>query len=161
MPVQFGERFEIEFDRVFQDGAVILGDVQAVTEFQSREDRAKGRPVRHRVDERTGLRLFKVTVSDPAATRDADKSAQVLLTAEVQPVPPAGTEVAPGIVVRPVVFEGMTVEPRVEGNGEYKRLGYVLRATGMRAPSAGKPAPRATGPGESRSAGAGDGKAAA
>ncbi len=159
MPVQYGERFGIEFDRVFQDGAVILGTVEAVMEFQSREDRAKGRPVRYRVDERTGLRLFKVTVSDPSAARDADKSVQVFITAEVQPVPPEGTEVAPGIVVRPVVFEGMTVEPRVEGTGEFKRLGYVLRATGMRAPST-KPTPRSSTSSESRPSPTGEGRAA-
>lgn len=135
MPVPYGHRFPIPFDEMYPQGVVILGEIEAMTEYQSREDKAKGRPVRPMIDERTGLRCFKCLFTDPSATRDAEKSAQVVITAEVQPVPPAGTEVAPGVVVRPAVFEGLTVQPRIEGTGEFKRLGYRVFATGISAPN--------------------------
>lgn len=164
MAIERGEQFPIPFERVFPKGAVMVGEVQPWMEYQSREDRARGREARQRTDERTGLRIYKVTVSDPSATRDQEKSVTVQITAEVQPVPPEGVEVQPDVVVRPVEFEGMTAEPRVEGTGEFKRLGYVLRATGMHAPGPGKPARPTTGvekPGEMKSASSGDGTAVA
>lgn len=151
MAVPYGQRFPVEFETVFPQGGLMMGEVSAVTEYQSREDRAKGRPVRQQVDEETGKRMWRVTVSDPSATREADKSVSVTVLAEHQPVPPDGIEVAPGIVVRPIEFEGMTAAPKLEGQGEYKRLGYTLRATGMRTPAGqGAPAPRSS----SRSSGA-------
>lgn len=164
MPVPWDKRFPIEFAEMCPEGAMLLGQIEAATEFQSKEDRAKGRQVRQQVDPTTGLRVWKGTFNDPSATRESDKSFQVLFTAEHQPVPPEGIEVAPGMVVHPCELEGVTVQPRVEGNGEFKRQGYVVRATGMRAAGAGKATTRQTAvagqagkPAESRS---GDGKAA-
>jgi hypothetical protein len=50
----------------------------------------------------------------------------------VQPVPTT-TEVLPGM--RPIRLEGLTAEPRVAGNGEFKYQSYVYRATGFTAMS--------------------------
>jgi hypothetical protein len=58
---------------------------------------------------------------------------------------PTTAEVLPG--VRPVELEGLTAEPRVSGNGEFKYQSYVYRATGFRA------AGSAGGSGGGRSAG--------
>ena len=71
---------------------------------------------------------------------------------------PAGVAVPPEAVgnlpFRPVVLEGLTVQPRAEVSGQAKWITWVVRATGLRAvdtPSAGR--------GSAKSAG--DGKAAA
>jgi hypothetical protein len=145
MPVPWDKRYPIEFCEMCPEGTMLLGRIEAANEFQSKEDRAKGRPVRQQVDPVTGLRLWKGTFNDPAATRESDKSFQVLFTSDHQPVPPEGVEVAPGMVVHPCELEGVTVQPRVEGNGEFKRLGYVVRATRMRATGADSPATRQAG----------------
>lgn len=57
MAVPHGKRFEIAFDEMFPQGAYLMGDIQPLTEYQSREDKARNRPVRPRVDEQTGRRL--------------------------------------------------------------------------------------------------------
>jgi hypothetical protein len=132
MAVPYGRRFAIEFDELFPQGAVMIGEITPDNEYQSKEDKAKGRPIKQRIDEETGERLWKVTVTDPSATRDGDKSVTVQMTAPHQPVPPEGVEIAPGVKVRLVVFEGVTVQPKLEGNGEFKRIGYIVRARGMR-----------------------------
>ncbi len=45
---------------------------------------------------------------------------------------------------RPVVLEGMTVQPRAETSGQAKWITWVIRATGMTAPAAaGKATARA------------------
>ena len=113
-----------------------------MTEYQSQEDRARNRPVRPRIDEVTGLPLFRGTFADPAAEKDREKSVTVEFAAKVQPVPPPA---ASGVPFRPVVLEGMTVQPRAEVSGQAKWITWVIRATGMAAPvsaSGGKTAGR-------------------
>jgi hypothetical protein len=73
-------------------------------------------------------------VTDPSAEKDRDKSATVTLLDRVQPVPPPAA--MQGFDFRPVVFEGLMVEPRVMGE-KFKYQGWVLRAIGMREPSRG------------------------
>ena len=69
MAIMKGHRFPIEFDSAFPQGLVMVGEVSPDNEYQSREDKAQGRPVRQRVDEMTGKRQWKVMVTDPAETR--------------------------------------------------------------------------------------------
>ena len=143
MAVPYGKRFPIEFDELFPQGAFVVGEITPVTEYQSQEDRSRNRPVRPRTDEVTGLPLFKVTIADPSAGKDRDKSITVEIAAKVQPVPPAAVG---GLPFRPVVLEGVTVQPRAEASGQAKWITWVVRATGMRAVSAsGKPASGADG----------------
>ena len=130
MPVPYGKRFPIEFDELYPEGAYVVGAVTAVTEYQSPEDKARNRPVRPRIDEASGLPIFKVTIADPAAEKDRDKSITVEIAASVQPVPPAAVN---GLPFRPVVLEGLTVQPRAEVSGQAKWITWVVRATGMRA----------------------------
>jgi hypothetical protein len=130
MAIQRGHRFPIEFADAFPQGLVLMGEVAPDNEYQSREDRAAGRPVRQRVDEATGKRQWKATVTDPDERNAKRASFEVTFLADVQPVP-STSEVLPG--VRPVELDGMTAEPRVAGNGEFKYQSYVFRATGFKA----------------------------
>jgi hypothetical protein len=123
-------RFPVDFDQVFPQGAYIVGEVVPVKEYQSQEDKARNRPVRPRIDEATGLPIYKVTIADPSAEKDREKSITVEIAAKVQPVPPAAVGDLP---FRPVVLEGLTVQPRAEASGQAKWITWVVRATGMRA----------------------------
>lgn len=130
MGIPKGFRFEIEFSEAFPQGLVLMGEVAPDNEYQSQDDRARNRPVRQRVDELTGKRQWKATVTDPSETNAKRASFQITFLADVQPVPTT-SEVLPG--VRPVELEGLTAEPRLAGNGEFKYQSYVYRATGFRA----------------------------
>lgn len=130
MAIPKGYRFQIAFDEAFSQGLVLMGEVAPDNEYQSQEDRSRNRPVRQRVDELTGKRQWKATVTDPSETNAKRASFQITFLADVQPVPTT-SEVLPG--VRPVELEGLTAEPRIAGNGEFKYQSYVYRATGFRA----------------------------
>ncbi|MEU3620987.1 hypothetical protein BS329_11595 [Amycolatopsis coloradensis] len=134
MAINKGIRFGISHDEAFPLGLVMVGEVSADNEYQSREDRAAGRPVRQRVDEVSGKRQWKFTATDPSEEKAKRASFEVTLLADVQPVPTVG-EVMPGM--RPVELEGLTAEPKVAGQGEYKYLSYVFRATGFKAAGSG------------------------
>jgi hypothetical protein len=146
-------RLKVEFDEWFPQGLFLVGEITAVMEYQSQEDRARNRPVRPRIDEGSGLPLFRGTFADPAAEKERDKSVTVEFGCAYQPVPP---EAVAGLPFRPVVLEEMTVAPRAEVSGQAKWITWTIRATGMRSPgtasasvnSAGKPTvgKSATGP---------------
>jgi hypothetical protein len=66
---------------------------------------------------------------------------EIIFVAEVQPVPTT-TEVLPGM--RPSELDGLTAEPRVAGNGEFKYQSHLYRATGFTATTSAsgtRPAP--------------------
>ncbi|SEO56660.1 hypothetical protein SAMN04489732_101455 [Amycolatopsis saalfeldensis] len=130
----------------------MVGEVVPDNEFQSREDRAAGRPVRQRVDEVTGKRQWKCTVTDPDEEKAKRASFEVTFLADVQPVPTT-SEVLPGM--RPIELEGLTAEPRVGGQGEFKYQTYVFRASGFKAAVSG------TGTGSKASRSSGSGSSAA
>jgi len=141
MAISRGHRFPVEFADAFPQGLVLVGEVAPDTEYQSREDRASGRPVRQRTDELTGRRQWKCTVTDPGERNAKRASFEVTFLADVQPVPTTA-EVIPG--VRPIELEGLTAEPRVAGSGEFKYQSFVFRATGFRAAGAAGGARKAT-----------------
>lgn len=150
MAVPRGIRFEVEHDTVFPHGAAVVGPVTPDMEYVSMEDKARGKQPQQRKDEATGLPQWKVTVTDPSADKDRDKSVTVVVLDRVQPVPPPAA--VSGFDLRPVYFEGLMVEPRVMGE-KFKYQGWVLRATGMRAPTGvTKPAKPAAQPGEQKPA---------
>jgi hypothetical protein len=130
MAVPYGKRFPMEFNELFPEGAYVVGEITALTEYQSQEDKAHNRPVRSRIDELSGLPIFKVTIADPSAEKDRDKSITVEIASRVRPVPPAAVSDLP---FRPVVLEGVTVQPRAETSGQAKWITWVVRATGMHA----------------------------
>jgi hypothetical protein len=126
-------RLKVEFDEWFPQGLFLVGEITAVMEYQSQEDRARNRPTRPRIDEVSGLPLFRGTFADPAADKERDKSVTVDFACSHQPVPP---EAVAGLPFRPVVLDGMTVAPRAEVSGQAKWITWTIRATGMRPPSA-------------------------
>jgi hypothetical protein len=158
MSVRKYARFVVDFDEWFPQGLYLVGEIQAVTEYQSQEDKARNRPVRPRVDEVTGRPLFRGTFADPSADKDREKSVTVEFASAHQPVPP---EAVAGLPFRPVVLEGMTVQPRAEASGQAKWITWTIRATGMTAPGgasagvtgAGKPAAGKSGAGSAESTG--------
>ena len=127
-------RLAADFDVWFPEGLYLVGQIVPVTEYQSQEDRSRNRPTRPRLDEVTGMPLYRGTFADPSAEKDREKSVTVEFAAKVQPVPPPAV---PGVPFRPVVLEGMTVQPRAEVSGQAKWITWVIRATGMTAPGAG------------------------
>jgi hypothetical protein len=129
-------RLTADFDEWFPQGLFLVGEITAVMEYQSQEDRARNRPVRPRTDEATGLPLYRGTFADPAAEKDREKSFPVEFACAHQPVPP---EAIAGLPFRPVVLEGMTVAPRAETSGQAKWITWIIRATGMRHPVVPRP----------------------
>jgi hypothetical protein len=115
---------------VVSQGLFLVGEIAPVMEYQSQEDRARNRPVRPRIDEATGLPLYRGTFADPAA-EEREKSFPVEFVCAHQPVPP---EAIAGLPFRPVVLEGMTVAPRAETSGQAKWITWTIRAIGMTAP---------------------------
>jgi hypothetical protein len=130
MAIPRGHRFAIEFDTAFPQGLVLIGDVAPDNEYQTREDKAASRPVRQKLDQVTGKRQWKAAVTDPDESTAKRASFEITFIADVQPVP-STMEVLPGM--RPVELAGLTAEPRVAGNGEFKYQSYVYRATGFTA----------------------------
>jgi hypothetical protein len=124
-------RFSVGFDEWYPQGLYLVGEITPVAEYQSQEDRARNRPIRPRLDEMTGHPLFRGTFADPSAEKDREKSFTVEFACAHQPVPP---QTVAGLPFRPVVLEGMTVQPRAETSGQAKWITWTIRATGMRAP---------------------------
>jgi hypothetical protein len=67
-------RLRADFDEWFPQGLFLVGEITAVMEYQSQEDRARNRPVRPRIDEATGLPLYRDTFADPAAEKEREES---------------------------------------------------------------------------------------
>ncbi|HEY2063821.1 MAG TPA: hypothetical protein VGH57_35980, partial [Amycolatopsis sp.] len=134
MAIAKGHRFEIDFDTAFPLGLVLVGEVAPDNEYRSREDRAAGRPTRQRMDETTGKRQWKATVTDPSETNFKRGSFDVTFLADVQPVPTT-SEALPGM--RLIELDGLTAEPKVAVNGDFKYQSYVFRATGFKAATSG------------------------
>ncbi|RSD11529.1 hypothetical protein [Amycolatopsis eburnea] len=145
MAITKGFGVEIAFDQACPQGLVMIGEVTADTEYQSREDRTAGRPARQRVDEVTGKRRWKATGTAPDETKAKRASFEIALLACVQLVP-ATSEALPGM--RPIELEGLTAEPKVAGKGEFKYESYVFRATGFEAAGSGSKSARSATAGE-------------
>jgi hypothetical protein len=120
--------FKVAFDDVFGRGTFQLGDVVPVRDF----DRSTKERTVQAVDD-AGVPLWAVEVldGDPEARQ---RTLKVKIAAPVQPVPPSALD---GMPFRPVEFDGLTVTPYVDTNGQRPRLALSLRATAMRAPSRG------------------------
>jgi multidrug efflux pump subunit AcrA (membrane-fusion protein) len=138
-----GARFAASFDEWFPQGLYLVGEIAPVNEYQSQEDKARNRPVRPRIDESSGKRLYRGTFADPSAEKEREKSMTVEFACDVQPVPPE--PVVAGMPFRPVVLEGMTVQPRAEASGQAKWITWLVRADGMRSPNTAGTSGRAAG----------------
>ncbi|GAA2875314.1 hypothetical protein GCM10010517_36170 [Streptosporangium fragile] len=116
----------ISFGQVFPHGCYIVGDVEAVKDFDASTN---GRFVQAR-DKSTGEPVWQVAVMDAdPAVKAAQKTVAVKLLSAVQPVPPAPPADSPFV---PVEFDGMTVTAYVGQNTG--RLAWSIRARAMRTP---------------------------
>lgn len=141
-------RMEVVFGSVFPAGAYLVGEVEPVFDF-NQEKRADGsRP--QQIDPDTGELIWTVPVldADPEA-RKQEKTINVKISARHQPVPPSNPTDAPFV---PVEFEGLTVTPWIDDNGQRPRLAWSFRAAGMKEP--GK-ASKASGSSSASSTGSG------
>lgn len=143
------QRMRVPFDDVFPEGALMRGEVTAVEDFDLvQAARVEGREpgdvqVRDKV---TGERVWEVRVVD--LDEEAGKGqgeVTVKIAAEHQPVPPPKVE---GQKLRPVEFDNLTVTAWIDDRGKRPKIGWSLRADGMRAPgtkpatlTASKPSP--------------------
>ena len=123
----------MEFGLAFPDGVYAAGGFEPVRDFDASSN---GRFVQSK-DKASGLPLWQVEVID--ADKEArTRTVKVKVAAQVQPVLPNGPAGMPFV---PVEFTGLTVTPYVTQAG---RLGYSLKAAGVRSPNgrpAGRPAP--------------------
>ncbi|MEV6095244.1 hypothetical protein [Nocardia sp. NPDC051981] len=138
-------RFPVVFEEFFALGLYQMGPVRPDTEYSGVPDR----PGPQKRDPVTGALVWKIAVTDPGEANAKRASYDLLLLADTEPVPTT-PELAPGM--RPIQLSGVTVQPRVGGQGEYRYQAYTVRATGY-APA---PSPRAN-----SAAGGGSGKSPA
>lgn len=132
-------RFELPFRTPFENGLVLIGTIERNTEYRQgvpEENR------RQKVDEVTGLKEWKAKVTDPSEKNAKRASFELIFLADVQPVP-STQEIVPGTGMRMIELEGLTAEPKVMGQGEFKYLGYTYRATGIVGDNSGAKLPPA------------------
>lgn len=135
MAMKKGYRFPVEFADAFPMGLLLLGEIGPDTQY----DPDPAKPKVQKVDldkngEGTGLRQWKATVTDPHEGLEGKgkrASFEVIFLASHQPVP-VGPELVAGTGMRMVELEGLTAEPKVMGQGEFKYQGYTYRATGIK-----------------------------
>ncbi|WP_280256174.1 hypothetical protein [Nocardia wallacei] len=142
MAISRGYRFPVEFGQAFPQGLVLLGEISQVTEYNPNPN-AQPKPMFDfdpKTGEGSGLPLWKASVTDPHQDKAKRASFEVIFIAEVQPVP-ATPELVPGTGMRMVELEGLTAEPKVMGQGEFKYLGYQYRATGIKGDNSGSKQP--------------------
>jgi hypothetical protein len=113
----------VEFRQVFPDGAYAASAFEPVRDFDASSG---GRFVQSK-DKASGLPLWVVEVID-ADPQARVRTVKVKVAAQVQPTLPSSL---PGSPFPSVEFTGMSVVPYVNQAG---RLGYSLRATGVRPP---------------------------
>lgn len=139
--LRFGETFRVAFEK----GLVLVGEIEPDTEYNPN----RNAPARQKVDPVTGKRQWKATCVDPSESNPRRNTVQVIFLADVAPVP-VTEEVVPGM--RPIELEGLTLQPKVTGQGEFKTLGWTVRATGIVGDTSGAKQP-ATDPGAARPTG--------
>jgi hypothetical protein len=122
----------VEFGLVFPAGVYAAGGFEPVRDFDAS---VNGRFVQSK-DKASGLPLWTVEVIDADATA-RQRTVKVKIAAQVQPVLPNGHA---GVPFVPVEFTGLTVTPYVNQSG---KLGYSLKAAGVRSPGrpSGRPGP--------------------
>ncbi|WP_280356384.1 hypothetical protein [Nocardia otitidiscaviarum] len=132
-------RFELPFNVPFPNGLVLIGGIERRTEYkQNVPEEAR----RQSTDTETGLKEWKAKVTDPSEKNAKRASFELIFLADVQPVP-ASEEIVPGTGMRMIELEGLTAEPKVMGQGEFKYLGYTYRARGIKGDNSGAKVPPA------------------
>lgn len=122
---------QITHDQVFSCGAFVVSEVTPMIDF----DKSSGENRVQATDRDTGLPMWQVEAldGDPAAPK---RSRTVTVKFAAQTPPPAPTN-SSGTPFTPVVFEGLMGLPYIERSGDFSRIAWSFRASGMAAP--GKP----------------------
>ena len=124
-------KIPIPFDLVFPYGAYAVGEVQPMRDY----DRSTREQLVQATDPDSGLLVWTVEVVD--ADPDAKKSNRTMavkITSKVQPVLP---ESLSGLPFAPVEFDGLNATAYIETNGDFSKIAWSFRASGVRAPSRG------------------------
>ncbi|AXK85728.1 hypothetical protein SAMN05421776_11492 [Nocardia farcinica] len=138
--------FTPDFHEAFPKGLFLLGEIEPVIEFN--KDRNAPKIQKQELDadgNGTGRRLWKGTVTDPDAPNAKSASYDVIFASPHQPVP-AVAEIVPGMT--PIELEGLEIKPKIQGSGEFKSIGWMIRAAGIKGDTSGaKQAPADPGAG--------------
>ena len=121
-------KIPVDFATVFPYGAYMVGEVAPVRDY----DRSTRESVIQGVDPDTGLLLWGIDVvdADPEAKK-SNRTMTVKVGAKVQPV----LDKAEGdLPFRPVEFTGMTATAYIEESGNFSRIAWSLRASGVSNP---------------------------
>ncbi|WP_458687115.1 hypothetical protein [Nocardia tengchongensis] len=117
-------RFPVPFEQYYgRWGLIQIGPVLPDTEYTG----VPGKVGPQKRDPVTGEPVWKIAVTDPGEPNSRRASYDLYLLSDSEPAPTT-PEIAPG--VRPISLVGLTVQPRVAGQGEFKYLAYTVRATG-------------------------------
>ncbi|MEV6101037.1 hypothetical protein [Nocardia sp. NPDC051981] len=127
-------RLPAVFLDAFPRKLLAIGQPEPDNEFNQNRNAAP----RQKIDEATGLRQWKLTCTDLNETNPKRSSIQVIFLADVAPIP-AGPELADGVHL--IELEGLTLQPKVTGQGEFKTLGWTVRATGIKGDTSGAKMP--------------------
>lgn len=120
-------------DALFAFGAYLIGEITPVEDYEAKQAGTADPQLR---DKETDKRVWQARVMDADPdSRKGQAEVAVKISADHQPVPP---DEVPGQPFRPVEFEGLTVTPYVDTNGNRPRLAYSVRATGIRGIKGGK-----------------------
>lgn len=118
---------QLGHEQVFALGAFLVSDVTPMIDFDksSGENRVQAR------DRDTGLPMWQVEAldGDPAAPKRS-RTVTIKFAAATQPAPPTNTS---GTPFTPVVFEDLMALPYVERSGDFSRIAWSFRASGMTA----------------------------
>ncbi|WP_040817364.1 hypothetical protein [Nocardia jiangxiensis] len=150
MAITKGFKFSVGFDSTFPQKLMATGEIAPAIKYNPDRNAVPEQMIDYdpKTGEGSGKRLWKLSVTDPHEPNGKRKSFDLTFIADVQPVF-ATEEIAPGTGMRFIELEGLTAEPRVMGQGEFKYLGYIYRATGIKGDTSGaKQAP--ANPGASR-----------
>ncbi|MEU1206192.1 hypothetical protein [Nocardia sp. NPDC005825] len=144
MAITRGFQFSVQHDATFPQQLMASGQILPVIKYNPDRNAVPEQAIDYdtKTGEGTMKRLWKLAVTDPHEPNDKRKSFTVTFIADVQPVF-STEEVAPGTGMRWVELEGLTAEPRIMGQGEYKYLGFVYRATGIKGDNSGAKVPPA------------------
>lgn len=113
------QRFAVQHDDVFPQGAFLKGEVEPVLDFQAGK-RADG-SMPQQLDKDTGLPVWQVVILDADDTAGKkDTAITVKFAAKHQPAPPANDTPFPWT---PVEFVGLTALPYVEYTGGKNKEG--------------------------------------
>jgi len=122
---------QLTHDQVFPCGAFVVSEVMPMIDF----DKSSGENRVQATDRETGAPMWQVEVldGDPAAPKRS-RTVTVKFASPTQPVAPTNTS---GTPFTPVIFEGLIALPYIERSGDFSRIAWSFRASGMTA--SGKP----------------------